>query len=505
MKYPLALSLFAFLALAPAFANAMEDRPNVLVISIDDLNDWVGCLGGHPQARTPNIDRLAERGTLFANAHCQAPICTPARASLVTGLLPTTTGHYFLFPTMKDSGVLQDHPTLLDAFRAAGYRTMGAGKFVHGKREEAHFDEYGGGFGGFGPNPPEKLNCPHGGDNWDWGAYPERDEDLPDWEIASWVSDRLRVEHEEPFFLVAGFWRPHVPMYAPQKWFDLFPLESVKLPEVLEGDRDDIPEYAKILTNGEPAPRHSWFREADAWRPAVQSYLAASAFVDAQVGRVLDALDAGPNRDDTIVVLFSDHGFHLGEKERWAKRGLWTDITRVPLIIDAPSSSRGADGEERSFPDGQVTDEPAALVDLFPTLLDLAGIAPETVSPDSDLVLDGLSLTPQLVDATTPRREPAICTYSPGNHSLHFRRWHFIHYADGSEELYDLDEDPHEWHNLASRPEQAERIAEFRTFLPRSEAEPKMIDWWSRWEVEDWRRAEAFRQSGKEKAENRTD
>jgi len=454
-------------------ACAAGEKPNILIISIDDLNDWTGSLGGHPQARTPHIDRLAERGTLFANAHCQAPICTPSRASMVTGLLPSTTGLYFLQPGLESSPRAKRQPTLMATLQANGYRTMSAGKFVKGRNEGPYFDDYGGDCGGFGPNPEEKIHCPHGGINWDWGAYPETNEQLPDHDVADWVVERLESDHEQPFLLVAGFWRPHVPMYAPQEWHDLFPADSVKLPEVLDGDRDDLSPYALDLTNGEPAPRHSWFVEADMWRSAVRSYLASIAFVDSQVGRVLDALDASPHRDDTIVVLLSDHGFHLGEKQRWAKRALWTDSTRVPLILDAPG-----------MPAGEVTRRPAGLVDLYPTLLELTGIDAAGID------LDGHSLVPQLRDPDAPRRQPAICTFGPANHSLHFTRWHYLRYADGSEELYDLENDPHEWHNLADRAEHAERIAGFRKHLPKTDAEPILAKHWNRWEVADWRTAE---------------
>jgi len=460
---------------------ADRQQPNVLVISIDDLNDWVGCLGGHPQAKTPNIDRLASRGTLFANAHCQAPICTPSRASMLTGLLPSTTGLYFLQPKMDASPVAQAQPDLLQTFHDAGYRTMGAGKFVFGNKEGAYYDEYGGGMGGFGPNAPEKLSGLEGNVNWDWGVYPATDAELPDTDVASWVIDRLKAPREQPFFLVAGFWRPHVPMYAPQKWHDLFPMDQIKLPKVFAGDRDDLPAYAVDLTAGFPAPRHEWFIKESKWKSAVRSYLASVAFVDSCVGRVLDALDASPHAENTIVVLLSDHGWQLGEKERWAKRALWTDVTRVPLIIDAPG-----------MPEEQVCDQPAALVDLYPTLLELADL-PATME------LDGTSLTPQLADAQTSRKTPAICTYGPSNHSLHYQRWHFIRYADGSEELYDLQQDPHEWHNLAGDPQQQSRLEKFCQDLPSENAEPVRISWWTRWEVADWLKAEANAKARREK------
>ncbi len=465
--------IFRWMVSVIALTSAVcAERPNILVISIDDLNDWVGCLEGHPQAYSPHIDQLAKRGTLFVNAHCQAPICTPARASMVTGLLPSTTGLYFLQPGLESSDVAKAQPLLMETLKNAGYQTFGAGKFVQGGREEGFFDEYGGTFGGFGPNAPEKLNSQHGGPNWDWGVYPEKDDELPDSSVADWVIERLEEERDDPFFLVAGFWRPHVPMYAPQKWHDLFPADDIQLPAIISNDRDDLSEYAKDLTNGEPAPRHEWFVSEDKWKSAIHSYLASVAFVDSCVGRVLDALDVSPYSDNTIIVLLSDHGWHLGEKERWAKRSLWTDGTRVPLIVAAPG-----------FSANQVTKSPAGLIDLYPTLLELAGIK-------SNLRLEGVSLVEQLRDPNNERTVPAVCTFGPNNHALRFAGWNYIRYADGSEELYNLDADPHEWRNLSSDPKYQDLIAGFRKHLPKLNADPIRREGWDRWEIADWENAE---------------
>ena len=411
-------------------AGAQDSRPNVLLLAVDDLNDWVGALGGHPQAKTPNIDRLAARGTLFANAHCQAPVCSPSRASLMTGRLPSTTGMYFLLPALAGEPSLRDTVTLVQRFAEEGYATFGVGKVHHGD-ERPFFGEYGGAMGGFGPRPEEKLSYDIGHPLWDWGAYPEQDEQMPDRRVADWAAQKLAEEHDRPFFLAAGFWRPHVPMYAPEPWFDLHPREEVLLPEVLAGDRDDLPDYAKALTIGLPAPRHEWLVENDQWRHAVQAYLASTSFVDACVGRVLDALAASPYADDTIVVLLSDHGFHLGETQRWAKRSLWETSTRVPLVIAAPGRAPG------------VSSRPVGLVDVYPTLLELAGLAPGEA-------LDGHSLAPLLDDPAAAWPHVAITTFGPGNHSVRTSRWRYTRYADGSEELYDHDVDPQEWRNLAA-------------------------------------------------------
>lgn len=284
------------------------------------------------------------------------------------------------------------------------------------------------------------------------------------------MNGKLQQKHDKPFFLVAGFWRPHVPMYAPQKWHDLFPLDKIQLPKVLANDRADLPVYAKDLTNGEPAPRHEFFLEGNNWKSAVQSYLASIAFVDSQVGRVLDALDASPYTHNTIIVLFSDHGWHLGEKERWA-RSLWRDSTRVPLIISAPYR-----------PKGQTCNRPVGLIDIYPTLLGLTGSL-------SKIHLEGQNLLHYLHDPDLPSYRPAITTFGPGNHSLHFLHHHYIRYNDGSEELYDLRKDPHEWHNLAGQPIEAKRISALRQHLPKTNAPPVRTKWWNRWEIANWEKA----------------
>lgn len=464
---------FAFTAitLSTSVSARGAGPPNVVIISIDDLNDWTGCLGGHPQAKTPHIDRLARRGTLFTNAHCQAPICPPSRASLVTGLLPTTTGLYFLQPGLEASAVTRGRPTLPEQFAAAGYHTMGAGKFVKGGGEEKYFQQHGGAMGGFGPVPPQKLAYPDGLQLWDWGAYPADEADTPDAKIADWAIARLNEPQQKPFLLVAGFWRPHVPMFAPQKWFDLFPADQVKPPETLDNDRDDLPPYALDLTIGLPAPRHEWFVENKKWTDAVRAYLASVAFVDHCAGRVLSALEASPHADNTLVVLLSDHGWHLGEKQRWAKRSLWNDSTRVPLIIATPGQT------------AQVCGRPVGLVDLYPTLLELTG-QPKIADQD------GQSLAPLLADPDKAWDRPVLTTFCPHNHSLRTTDWHFIRYADGSEELYDHRTDPHEWRNLASEPAHQARLAEFRQQLPTDEAAPVLSKTFTRWEVSAWRTAE---------------
>ncbi len=434
MKKPifsLVSTLFCLLIFTPTLR---AEKRNVLLISVDDLNDWVGCLGGHPQAKTPNIDALAGQGTLFANAHCQSPVCNPSRASLLTGRYPHTTGIYFLSPGYQAAPVLKGVKTLPERFASDGYEVMGVGKIFHsaGNQVFGKVGSYGGSMGGFGPRPKKKISQPHGHPLWDWGAFPDSDEQMPDNSVANWAIDRLEQDHEKPFFLAVGFWRPHVPMFAPKKWFDLHPRDQIKLPKVHKNDNDDISRYAWDLTNvNHVSPKHSWVKEAGQWDHAVQSYLASTTFVDNQVGRVLKALEKSKHRDNTVIVLFADHGFHLGEKQRWAKRTLWEDGTRVPLIVVDPTRKGG-----------QVSTKPAELIDIFPTLLALNGLKP-------DRTQEGQSLTPLLDDPkASDWKHPAITSFGPGNYSVRTERYRYIHYNDDSEELYDHSTDPNEWHNL---------------------------------------------------------
>ncbi|MEM9281774.1 MAG: sulfatase, partial [Verrucomicrobiota bacterium] len=337
------ISLIAVVFLSwPSMLHAAPSQPNVLFIAIDDLNDWIGCLGEHPQVQTPNIDRLAARGTLFTNAHCQAPICGPSRASLLTGLYPWTNGVYQQpgKSLNDDTETFRGH-LLPQYFEQHGYKTLGAGKITHGINHAQVFMEFGP-RGSFGPKPENGFrfhyhlpDVPYSETQTDWGAFPDQDSEMPDHEIATWAVEQLGEKHEDPFFLAAGFFRPHVPFYVPQKWFEAYPLDTLVLPEVRIGDLDDVPEISRAIHELPKYPKLAWLQENDneQLKLAVQAYLACISFVDHQVGRVLDALDASPYADNTTILLFSDHGYHLGEKDRISKQTLWEESTRVPLIV----------------------------------------------------------------------------------------------------------------------------------------------------------------------------
>ena len=452
-RAPLCVTLLVlFTLLAPVDGSesqpASNGKPyNVLFLAIDDLNDWIGCLGGHPQAKTPHIDRLASRGVLFTNAHCQAPICNPSRVSLLIGKLPSSTGTYYLGPRLRQWEATKRSVTIPMHFQRSGWESWGGGKIFHGGGR-GEFGQYGGSFGGFGPRPREPIVAGHTHPLWDWGVFPERDDSMPDAKIAAWAAGKIRGKGDTPFFLACGFYRPHVPLYAPKRWFDMYPLDSIRLPTVAENDLRDVPRYAQDLSWSRVAPRHQWLVENRQWKHAVQSYLACVSFVDAQVGKVLDALDAGGESANTVIVLWSDHGFHLGTKERWGKRSLWEASTRVVLMIVAPGLASGAR-----------CDRPVGLIDLFPTLIELCGL-------DVGTGLEGHSVVPLLRNPKAERPWPALTTFGQHNHSVRSQDWRYTVYADGSQELYDHRADPHELENLAGDAKYRDVIERHRRYLP---------------------------------------
>ena len=495
-------SIIALAALCCVTAHAdaprsEESRPNVLVIVVDDLNDWLGCLGGHPNVKTPNIDRLAARGTLFANAHCAAPLCNPSRAAIFSGRQPLETG-VFANDESNIRRMWPDLPLIPQWFARAGYRTFGAGKLLHQTSRDLFDEEF---FpecrwSPFAPKqvnytseelPSKKTANPRhvatlagqevvlplnrmpserdpdsaGGDSFDWGPLPVDDLDMGDGQLAAWGAERLAKAHERPFFMAIGFYRPHIPLFAPRKYFDLYAGETIALPTVLDGDLDDLSQTARLRAlAADTAGTHDIVVRHDQWTAAVTAYLACISFVDAQVGRLLDALDASPSADNTVIVFFGDHGWHLGEKQHWGKWTGWRRSTRVPLIV-APARSE----DDQAFRTGSICEAPVSLLDVYPTLVELCGLPPREA-------LSGQSLVPFLRDPRQPSDRVVLTTFDKGNYSLTAPRWHFLRYADGSEELYDLESDPNEWRNLASDAAHATIKAEMARRLPDESAYP---------------------------------
>jgi arylsulfatase A-like enzyme len=438
-----------------------KNKPNVLFIAVDDLRDWVGHLGGHPNAKTPNIDRLARRGVSFTRAYCSAPLCNPSRISLLTGIAPSQSGVYGNGEQLRDK--LPNVVTLMQNFRTSGYSVRGGGKIFHGTKpyDADSWDDY------FIPSKGEVRPVAKSGQNlpktaWTpWGPLDCSDQEMFDGKVASWVVSEIEKPQEKPFFLAYGLTKPHLPWKVPQKYFDLHPLESIELPPFKEGDLDDVPAFGRKLAREvyDPSGERNFATKPDGdhpnviannqWSVAVQAYLATISFADAQIGRVLNALDQSGHADNTIIVLWGDHGWHLGEKEHWRKHALWDVSTRTPLIFSAPEG----------LAKDQLCQRPVSLIDIYPTLVDLCGLTKREK-------VDGQSLKPLLEN---PKREwgrPVVITYGLNNHAIQTERWRYIKYRDGKKELYDHDSDPNEWINLAENPEYNNIINDLEGALP---------------------------------------
>ena len=431
------------------------EGPNVLFILVDDLNDWVGWMRGHPQARTPNMDRLARAGVRFSNAHCAWSGGNASRTALLTGLWPWQTGVISDEIDWRRAVPLREHATLPAYFRESGFLTAAGGKVFHANPggPESRQEGWDGGRRGFEQDAAWDVRFPGGGVQmpvptvrpgqnfnglglwrWDWGGIDAKPEETDDGQVAAWAEKFLQQKYDGPFFLTVGLSRPHAPWYVPRSYLTDLPVTDIMLPEVKANDLDDVPDAAKgyLKTSND----HQRLVEKNLWPSAVRGYLASIAFCDAMVGRVLDALERSPHKGNTIIVLASDQGRQLGEKQRWHEGGLWEQATHVPLVIVAPGMTQ---------PEGECL-QPVSLVDLYPTLCELAGLKPPAG-------LAGESLVPLLKAPATARKAgPALTGAMPEEGKAGFAarsdRWRYIRYGDGSEELYDHQTDPHEWTNL---------------------------------------------------------
>jgi arylsulfatase A-like enzyme len=465
--------LLAFLALTVATAGAAPAArpPNILFIAVDDLNDWV--LGARPYIHTPNLDRLRAMGVTFMNAHCASPSCHPSRVSVMTGVRPSTSGIDHNIYGKKEAtwrtgpesgtGILQGAVVLSQYFRQHGYRAVGTGKIFHGlqwvdgsENEPEDWDDY---FPSardqipFQPRPDDLV------DDRDAGIIGQRpisgevgrrgqvfgahalsvpDEKMADYQVVDWAAAQLAAPQAKPLFLAVGLFRPHMPWEVPQKYFDLYPLDQIQRPPMLAGDLADTHGHNRVSWHRWVLANEDKFRM---WERLIQGYQASITFADAQLGRMLDALEKSPLAANTVIVLWSDHGMHFGEKENWEKFTLWNRSTHVPLVMVVPGNKNH----------GAQVPAPASLLDIYPTLCELAGLPVPAQ-------LEGLSLVPQLQDSSAPRAAPAITTQTMGKqsgHSVTDARWHYLRYFDGFEELYDLQADPNEFTNLAPDPKYA--------------------------------------------------
>ena len=439
-----------------ASTAAAAEKPNVLFFAVDDLNDWIGCLGGSPDCKSPNIDRLASRGVLFERAYCAAPACNPSRASLMTGIRPWTSGVYVNPQPWRDA--MPETVTLPQHFTAHGYHSGGSGKIFHGAYEDPtsweHYLNKGG-----DPKPVDSvLKDPHsraGGVV--WGVLDVDDSEMNDYAMADYAIDYLSQEHDKPFFLACGIFRPHMPWQVPRKYYDMYPRDRIHIPDVPEGDLDDVPPAGVKMAK--PQGDHKNVTSTDNWPYAVQAYLASVTFADAQIGRVLDALDRSPHKDNTIIILWGDHGWHLGEKEHWRKFALWEEATRVPLMVVAPGVTSPGARCERTVD----------LMNVYPTLCELCDLP----VPDH---AEGVSMAALLKDPGAAWDRPAVTTHGRGNHAVRSERYRYIRYANGEEELYDHDVDPMEWKNLAGEGSLAAVKGDLARWLPKSEAPEAAYD-----------------------------
>jgi arylsulfatase A-like enzyme len=443
-------------------AEPKAEQPNVLFISVDDLNNWISPIDNFSNVKTPNFDRLAKMGVTFSNAHVQAPLCGPSRASIMTGLRPSTTGIYGMTPDNKirrpDSPATKDITFLPEYFEENGYHTMGIGKLFHVHAPDSLFNESGGRVKGFGPYPKERfvwdgrgkgIKGIHGRTNTDWGAFPEQDSLMPDHASANWAIERLHRNYDKPFFLGLGFLRVHVPLYVPQKWFDLYPLEDIDTPPYKSDDLNDIPPVGIQINDLPMMPSTEWAIESGEWKKIVQAYLACISYVDYELGRVLDALEESKYADNTIIVLWSDHGYRLGEKGTFAKHALWETATKAPLMFAGPN-----------LPKGKKIDASVEMLSIYPTLLELSGLPAYKRN-------EGNSLVAMMQNDSELESSYALTTFGMKNHAIKKDGFRYIQYEDGKEEFYDHSIDPNEWNNEADNPKYAQKIKDLKPYLPK--------------------------------------
>ncbi|MCW0217815.1 MAG: sulfatase [Prosthecobacter sp.] len=443
----------ALLGLFSITIHAAE-KPDVLFIAVDDLNDWVEHLGGHPQAKTPNIDRLVARGTTFTNAHCAAPACNPSRAALMSGLRPWQTGIY----TNSDpaQSVMKDTLTINRHFLAQGYNTLGGGKIYHGFNSEGRDDTWTE-WAGLFPSIKEKEANMNGLNNghFDWGPVDAPPSDMGDYKLTDWAINHLKTAPtDKPLFLGVGYVKPHLPWYVPREYFDRFPLDTIQLPVTKDDDLADIPKAG--VNMAKPQGDHAAVLKHDQWKKGAQAYLATISFLDDQVGRLLEGLDASPRKDKMIIVWWTDHGWALGEKQHWRKFALWEETTRTSCAIVAHGVTQP----------NSICKAPIDYMNIYPTLCELTGLP----LPDH---VKGASLKPLLKDPEAAWDHVAICTHGRGNHAVRDTNWRYIRYEDGSEELYDHSKDPYEWTNLAGEVGMSDIKTKLGAALPPADSEVK--------------------------------
>ncbi|HUW91589.1 MAG TPA: sulfatase [Bacteroidales bacterium] len=451
-----------------------DGKMNVLFITVDDMRDFVGYLDGYKgTVYTPNMDRLAAEGVAFTNAHTAATVSCPTRNAMLTGMRPSTTGLYDNSQWWKAA-----HPEIIPMpqyFRNNGYYTAGAGKVFHhtpGNNPPCSWDDF---QAQVFDDPwvtfewsPEKYWLNYGyrdpkteypawkplsgikelGPEMDWGPIPLKEEkDYGDVQIVNYARSFLTQKHDKPFFLALGTFRPHIPWHVPQKYFDMYPVDSIVIPEKLENDLDDVPKIGRKLALANKD--YEIIKDAGKLKEAIRAYLACITFADAQLGAILDALEKSDYSKNTIIVFWSDHGWHFGTKEHWHKQTLWEECTRIPFIIKVPGLTH----------ENSICDRTVDMVNVYPTLLSLCNLP-------ANNALDGHDMTPLLKNPKADWPYPAVTEIKLGNAAVRSQDWRYIRYSDGTEELYDRKKDPNEWHNLAPDPEYKDVKEELGKWIP---------------------------------------
>lgn len=470
------LSQIFFLAICLGQLKAAESQPNVLFLAVDDMNDWIGCLETTPRAITPNIDRLAARGVNFTNAHTAGVFCAPSRAAIFSGQFASTTGCY------QTPSYFVGHPeieALQMSFAKGGYTTLGAGKLFHhpqGAIDQRGWTEFflrnqiqrenGWPLESWSSETPVPQPFPNSVYNkgqkfkaglfLEWGAVPNvKEEEIADTIRVNWAVDQLKKKHDKPFFLGCGLYAPHYPNYCPQKYFDMYDPAKIAMPPMREDDLKDLPPKIRKVRENRKRLHHEKLVKMGAMNDAIHGYLACISYADAMLGRVLDALEASAYADNTIVVLWSDHGYHHGEKGQWGKHTLWERTSNVPFIWAGPGVKEGAK-----------TDVTVSLIDMYPTLVEMCGL------PKPHQPLEGASLATTLSNPSTATDRNIFLPYmNPGDYAVINRDWRYIRYGEDGEELYNLREDPNEWANLASQEKYTDVKAKLRKFAPKTFAE----------------------------------
>lgn len=439
---------------------APPDKPmNVLFLVADDLNSWLledaDRYAGKVVA--PNLRKLAASGVNFTRAYTAAPVCSPSRTAFFSGVAPWKSGIYNNAQAISESVVMNQDAVLSLAglFKKNGYGTFGYGKITHGWDQKESWDIKVG--HRRDPAPPGAPLAKLSGGEKDWGPIHLSEEQMNDTGGADKAIAVLKKQHDKPFFLAYGSFNPHMPWYVPQKYFDMYPLDQIVLPELKHDDLDDLPPLAKAVSDGIGSFADKVI-ECGKHKEAVQAYLATTTYVDTQFGRVLDALEKSPYKNNTIVVFLTDHGFHLGEKHHWQKTTLWEEGTHTLLMFRAPGVTK-AEGVSERF---------VSLLDIYPTLAELCELTPPAC-------IDGRSLVPLLKDPKAPWESTAITGLCDKGKtdlayiSIRHELGRYTRYGSDQEEFYDTTKDPHEWINEIDNPTYATTVEKLRALVPRFE------------------------------------